>query len=94
MVGMTGSPRHVVGAIGSDRAHELCVGDARVDVRGDRILYQAVVPRPGDEGCCPTGKAMVTFEPTRLRASAVPQGFQADYPPVKGRRLPEGGAKR
>ncbi len=70
------------------------VGDARVDVRGDRILYQAVVPRPGDAGCCPTGKAMVTFEPTRLRASAVPQGFQADYPPVKGRRLPEGGAKR
>jgi hypothetical protein len=24
----------------------------------------------------------------------VAQGFQADYPPVKGRRLPEAGGKR
>jgi hypothetical protein len=71
-----------------------CVGEARIEIRGVRILYQAVVPRPGDPGCCPTGKAMITFEPSRLRASAAPQGFRADYPLVKGRRLPEAGGKR
>ncbi len=58
-----------------------------VSVRKDRIVYEAVVPKPGDARCCPSGRAEVEIDVDRLVATKRAIGFHGRFEPARGTAL-------
>jgi hypothetical protein len=61
--------------------------NAFIGSRNDRIVYEAIVTRPEDSRCCPSGKAIVEIDVDRQLATATAVGFAARYAPVRGKTL-------
>ena len=61
--------------------------DSFIGPKNDRIVYEAMVTRPEDARCCPSGRAIVEIDVDRQRATARAVGFAKRYDPVPGKTL-------
>jgi hypothetical protein len=58
-----------------------------VAIDQDRIVYEAVLEKPGDARCCPSGRARVVLDTVRLSAIVQAIGFARRFEPVRGTLL-------
>jgi hypothetical protein len=65
----------------------LAMRDKPLLVRGSVVQYEAIVAKPEDGRCCPSGTALVSIDTGTMRVKYQAQGFTHRFPDSVGRAI-------